>query len=306
MSSPDPVALGRFRDIFCPRIDDHAYWTGWSWVRARAPLTIDVLAAGLAGRPSISSYMTDADGRSQVFAHDLDIDHDGIETARQIALWMASVGVDALLEPSRNDRAHLWVLLDATIPASFGRRFLSQAEGRAGIDPDDRRIERFPKSDSAPDQGEVGSCLRLPMMPNPKNGVRYPLLDPWTMQPLGTTLAEVVAAVQVAPAQRVIELAGPEPEPAEVFERFTPMHISEFNEQYSVSAVLEELWGVSNAEPGRSVRCPAHDDVHPSLSVFADDRRVLCYAPECILNNGGRGRDAYDLFQISPMLAAQP
>jgi hypothetical protein len=286
-------------DLFCARADDYASWAGWGWPRASAQLTSGVVARGLDGGPSISGYMVGADGLTHVLALDVDTE-DGTDQAQATARWMWSVGVPAYVEPSRNGRAHLWVSLDARVAASVGRRFLTVALWNAGVDPDDKRIERFPKQDAAPGPGAVGSCLRLPMMPNPKNGVRYPLLDPDTMKPLGATLQDVVAAIQVAPAQRVIELAGPEPEPVEVFERSTPLEIREFNEQHPVSEVLEELWDMPQAEPGRSVRCPAHDDLHPSLSIFRDDRRVLCWAPACPLNNDGRGRDAFDLMVLAP------
>lgn len=43
----------------------------------------------------------------------------------------------------------------------------------------------------------------------------------------------------------------------------------------SVSAALIAR-GVLNAKPGRTVRCPAHDDKHASLSILPDDRRAIC------------------------------
>ncbi len=43
----------------------------------------------------------------------------------------------------------------------------------------------------------------------------------------------------------------------------------------SVSAALAAR-GVRNAKPGRTVRCPRHDDRAASLSILADDRRAIC------------------------------
>jgi hypothetical protein len=297
MSSPSPIA--QYRALFCPRVDDHADWNGRSWLRTYRPLTDGVIAQALAGRLSISTYMVGADGFTHVCALDFDTD-DGLELARRVALALGAAGIPAYVEPSREGRAHLWISLDARVPASVARRFLTIALWTAGVDPDDKRIERFPKQDRAPGAGEVGNCLRLPMMPNPKNGRRYPLLDPRTMEPLGDTLDEIVAAVRQAPASIVTELAGPEPEPIEDVDRATPEHIKDFNETYTVSEVLDELWGVPQAEAGRSIRCPAHDDVHPSLSIYRDDRRVFCHAPDCVFHNDGRGRDAYDLMLLAP------
>lgn len=45
----------------------------------------------------------------------------------------------------------------------------------------------------------------------------------------------------------------------------------------SVSAALIAR-GVMNARPGRTVRCPQHEDRAASLSILADDRRAICKA----------------------------
>jgi hypothetical protein len=73
--------------------------------------------------------------------------------------------------------------------------------------------------------------------------------------------------------------------------------IERFNAAVTVSDVLGRLYGLQ-ARPGRTVRCPVHDDRHASLSVMRDDRRVYCFSPGCPLNNDGRGRDAYDLASL--------
>jgi hypothetical protein len=57
----------------------------------------------------------------------------------------------------------------------------------------------------------------------------------------------------------------------------------------SATQVLITRFGVINAKPGSTVRCPAHDDVHRSLTIFADDQRVLCGSPSCVLNGQGSG-----------------
>lgn len=48
----------------------------------------------------------------------------------------------------------------------------------------------------------------------------------------------------------------------------------------SVTAALAARYGLA-ARPGRSVRCPVHDDRHASLSILRDDRRAICHAPTC-------------------------
>jgi hypothetical protein len=293
------AAAGRWIELFVSKADDFAVPDGnGGWLRTSRPLTVADVATGLAGGRSISIYSVGPDGRAQTATIDFDAS-DGLKLARLAAMAMIEAGVVAYIEPSRGGRAHLVLTIDDRLQAAVLRRFMRWALVGAGIDPSNPKIELFPASDGAPEPGRVGRCIRGPMMPNPKNGMRCPLLDPQTMKPLGRTLQEIVAAVRQAPAMRVIELAGPEPEPTEPVERTVPEHIREFNDTYTVSDVLRELWGMENAEPGRSIRCPAHDDVHPSLSIFSDDRRVLCYSPDCLLHNDGRGRDAYDLFGLS-------
>jgi hypothetical protein len=54
--------------------------------------------------------------------------------------------------------------------------------------------------------------------------------------------------------------------------------------------------GVLNAKPGRTVRCPAHDDRHASLSVLRDDRRAVCKSGGCLW--AGRGVIAADVLAL--------
>jgi DNA primase len=70
--------------------------------------------------------------------------------------------------------------------------------------------------------------------------------------------------------------------------------IERFNRSVSVSDVLRRDYG-TEARAGHAVRCPFHDDQHPSLAIFADDRRAYCHAPSCWAYSAGRGRDAWDL-----------
>jgi len=75
--------------------------------------------------------------------------------------------------------------------------------------------------------------------------------------------------------------------------------IASFNAAVTVSDVLRRDFGpwdhASKVAAGRNVACPFHDDEHPSMKIYSDDRRVLCFASACWANNNGRGRDAWDL-----------
>jgi hypothetical protein len=72
----------------------------------------------------------------------------------------------------------------------------------------------------------------------------------------------------------------------------------------NVPSSISSSWTADYARPGRSVSCPSPDhggeDRNPSCHVMADDRRVLCFKPGCGFENGGRGRDAWDLAQLAP------
>ncbi len=63
----------------------------------------------------------------------------------------------------------------------------------------------------------------------------------------------------------------------------------------SVSAALIAR-GVLNAKPGRTVRCPQHDDRAASLSILPDDKRAICKG-SCEWS--GRGVIAADVLAVS-------
>jgi hypothetical protein len=69
----------------------------------------------------------------------------------------------------------------------------------------------------------------------------------------------------------------------------------------SAAEILASLWGVTNARPGRSVKCPAHEDKVASLNILPDDRRALCMAGGCILNNDDHGRGTFELRKMAPV-----
>jgi hypothetical protein len=133
----------------------------------------------------------------------------------------------------------------------------------------------------------------------------------WPDAPAGGDAADALAAgVDVA---ALVAAAGPvwgdpppddEPPPPAPRRSAAPSRLSgrwpieRFNAAVGVSDVLAREYGL-HVTPGRTVRCPAHDDRHASLSVLPDDKRVYCHAPGCVLNDGGRGADAWALAQLA-------
>ena len=73
-------------------------------------------------------------------------------------------------------------------------------------------------------------------------------------------------------------------------------YIKSFNDANGISSVLEShgYRGI----PGRTVRCPKHDDSTPSLSISKDDRVCYCFNQSCVLWGSGHGTDAYGLQKI--------
>ena len=63
----------------------------------------------------------------------------------------------------------------------------------------------------------------------------------------------------------------------------------------SVSLALRDVFGM-DATPGKSARCPMHDDRAASLSVLRDDLRAICHAP---CEWGAPGVTASDIRKLS-------
>jgi hypothetical protein len=128
----------------------------------------------------------------------------------------------------------------------------------------------------------------------------------WRAAPAGGGAADYLAAGLRMEDLKLVPVPAPEPTQLIHFEarrkfraRFGPINgrpIEAFNNQVGVSEVLRRDFGIE-ARPGRAVRCPFHDDRHPSLSILSDDRRVVCHAPTCRL--AGRGADAWDLAHLA-------
>jgi hypothetical protein len=120
---------------------------------------------------------------------------------------------------------------------------------------------------------------------------------PGAAWPKGTDAADVLAGLEPAVARELVLLFAdswaepvpePPPPPAPVY---SPAKLEGSG---SVSAALFERYGL-HATPGRSVRCPAHEDRRASLSVLRDDLRAVCHAGSCPWS--GRGVIARDVLE---------
>lgn len=308
----DPVLelLERYLDIVCPRRDYYAAWlpARARWTLVDEPLTPDVARRAFEERRPLSAYFPAGDGTTHLAAVDVDIEEDGLEVARQVAEVLVDHGARPYLEPSARG-AHVWLFLAGPVPAGVAVSALRAAIAAVGLDPvaKDVAVETRPH-DVAP-RGR-GKALRLPCMPHTRTGRAERLVDVAEERVMPFRLGEMLAAIEETSTDVMSQLAwryvppaappSPERSLRPPTGRESPIIV--FNREVGASAVLAREWGCDRAAPGRTLRCPAHDDRSPSLHVMRDDQRAYCFAPSCPLHNGGRGRSAYDLH----VLARQP
>lgn len=305
MTAADPQQVAAvFIATFAARDDTYTRWSGKQWVRIREELTPARIVQAFTERVPLSAYTVGADNLTHVAAIDVDFEDEGA-TAMRIARTMMAHGAPAFVEKSRRG-AHVWLCLDERVPAIVARRALRSFIQLAGIEYDPK-IELRPGSDRLSEDDGVGFALRMPTMPHPATGKRYPLCDPESGAPIGASLGEMLLALEYVPAGVMGAIAEqwtpPMLRPEELDHYDRPPRSHSPGPKESASDILRDLWHVMNARPGKAVKCPAHDDQHPSLSITRDDERAICHSPTCDLNNNGRGRGTWELRKMAPAAA---
>lgn len=302
MSDADAV-LAEFWATFAGDPLRHQIWEpSWSppsWHDLDAPPSSETLEAALRGGPAVGACFLTDDSATHVAAVDVDAP-DGWPIVLGIARTMLDAGVSCYVEHSRRG-GHIRVILDTVISAVAARRGLMAAVQMAGFDPADAKIELRPDRDRKTSPF-AGGKLRLPYMRHPATGEIYPLLDPATETPIGAKASAALLALDLADAGRIVDLA--ERYIAPMIEVPTIRRQERAHDQdETVTAVLARLYGVV-ATPGRSIRCPLHDDHNPSMRIAPDDRRAWCHSTGCIANEGGRGVTAWRLAALAEGRAA--
>ena len=284
---------------FAGRLDAYSVWNGESWQAIRRPLTADVVLEAFGTGIPISGYVLTPEARTHIACLDIDLE-DGLSLGKRFGRHLDKLGGLGYIEHSARG-CHVWIAIDRQLPAIVVRRALKALIEESGL-PDDRKIELRPTSDRLNGPESLGSCIRMPTMPHPRLRKRFRLTSTQG-EVLPGKLIEMMLEIDSCPASVIVSASERAPAPALTSapnDLRYPHGNPSGNE--SVSEILRNLWGVQNARPGITVKCPAHDDMRPSLSIAKDDQRVWCMSHSCLLSGegGDQGLGAYQLTQLAP------
>lgn len=279
---------------FAGRTDAYSVWTGDAWWAKRNELTPEIVANAFLTNIPISGYVLGSDNMTHVAALDIDRE-DGWELGREVCKQLTRLGGIGYLEASRRG-CHIWIVLPERRPGILIRRALVALCAEAGL-PVDPKIELRPGSDRIAEEGGLGHCLRLPTMPHQRTGQRYALFSSDTGTQLPGKVPDMMLEIEWCPVLVIDRLAerAPLPKLGPPPRGLRHAYGDPIADEQSASQILREVWGALNAAPGKAIKCPAHDDEHPSLSILKDDQRAICRSPSCILNNNDRGRGTHEL-----------
>ena len=279
----------------------HSIWNGVHWEpRATEPVAGTIVDALAGDGPPLSTYFLSDDATTHCGAIDVDDEH-GWEVIEKTTVVLTDANVICYPEHSRRG-GHLWIVADLRLPAIVMRYAMMAAVERAGFDPSSPSIEIRPSTHRRTSD-YAGGALPAPWMAHPATGQRYGLLDPHTLRPLHPKIAGALIGFQQADHRAVSALAegympaSIQPQPRR------PVATSSRPDDTGITAILEREWGIA-AHAGQSIKCPLHDDRHPSFKIAADDRRAWCHSPACVAHEGGRGITPWRLDQLAKGVAA--
>jgi hypothetical protein len=287
---------------------DGSYW------RVAEPLSLSLLAAHLAGRWTLGTYLLDLHSACSFAVFDADR-ADGLECLAELAGELHRGGVPTVLEASRRG-GHLWVHLVEPTPAQVVRAWLLPYAMEA-------LVELYPKQDWLAPSGS-GSLIRLPLGIHRQSRGWYPFVQrsawgEWV--PVGETVVEcctwlcqqvqrvvVPEAVMLAcsggiPVQSESRVDAEVEGAARTVSHWGSGSIREWCRSQDIVAVI----GHYVALDGRGVgSCPFKDhhdrgDLRPSFQVFrGHDPHWYCYTSR-------RASDLFDFlclyYQLTPQEA---
>ena len=169
-------------DHYAVQQRDGSYW------RVAEPLTLSGLAAHLAGRWTLGTYVMDKENACSFAVFDADSD-DGLARLAGLSMELAGDGIPSVLEASRRG-GHLWVHFARSTPALVVRAWLVPYALAYGV-------ELYPKQDALVPGGS-GSLMRLPLGMHQRSRAWYPFVmrTNWgQLVPVGETVGECCAWV---------------------------------------------------------------------------------------------------------------
>jgi hypothetical protein len=201
--------IALYRETFVHTHDDYSIQHGdGRYLRAKRPLTDEVLHAHLQGHQTIGVYLLNQDDyvRYGVLDHDDKRilpdgqirQEDGLGRLQDARRHLARQGIESALEESRRG-GHLWVFAREPVPAREMRALLRLAldDGeRERMRRGERSFEFYPKQDHR--GAGVGSALRAPCGVHQKSGERYPFVDDHGQAVATTLLGQVTHAAGIA------------------------------------------------------------------------------------------------------------
>jgi hypothetical protein len=187
----------RFLHLFSGRENVYArQWAGpggeGGYSPVREPLTVHVARNHLLGNVTVGVYPLRLDDTVAFFAFDFDITKRALarargsvaearrlkelvsREARRLHEALAAISVPALLEDSGYKGRHLWIFLEAPVPASVVRNFGDLFLRAHGPTAPELSVEFFPRQAKA--QGGVGNLIKLPLGIHRRSGRRSRLL----------------------------------------------------------------------------------------------------------------------------------
>ena len=286
---------------------DGSYW------RVREPLTLPLLAAHLAGRCTLGTYLLDEQHQCSFAVFDAD-SRDGLEQLVGLAMELALSGIPTVLEASRRG-GHLWVHLAEPTAARVVRAWLLPAAHMLGV-------EFYPKQDTL---GPDGACslIRLPLGIHQLARGWYPFVcanEDGDVVPVGETVWECCSWVcqhvqRVAvPAAVLAQCAAPSPLPVQDRPQMAS-HVAlsrpvlgSIRAWCRAQDIVEVIGRYVTLDRRGVGSCPFKDhhsrgDQRPSFQVFGGENpHWYCFAWE-------RAGDLFDFvclyYQISPQEAWQ-
>lgn len=203
------LCIGRHDDYAIQRQDGH-------YTRAFHPLSPDILAAHLAGKITIGTYVRNEQGYCRFAVFDADQEN-GLGLLVDLQAELARENVPSYIECSRRG-GHLWIFFREVVLADHIRGWLGPMARTQGL-------ELYPKQGQG--QG-IGSLIRVPLGIHRRSGRRYPFVDA-QLKPVASTLQGMLAwlgAIERAVPPPLTLITSPSPALAP-----RPVFISSTNQQ---------------------------------------------------------------------------